>query len=324
MKSQIEPHVYEAAHNTAIVTDRSDLGLLKIRGQTRLDLIHRMSTQGVKNLKSGEGAATVLTTEIGRIIDRLTLYASSDTVYALTGEENADNIARYLMGYVFFNDDFHVENISDDTAIFAVYGPRAAQMLAENLGFPEVEIPLHHWREAEIAGVSAYLHRTEPIAGAGYYVMCTNEARDLIWQQLLDAGFVVADEPAFDFLRIASGLPRYGHELTGDYIPLEADLWSDVSFSKGCYIGQEIIARMESRGQLAKKLLRFALEHPVSDGTEIKADGKRAGTITSVGVGPEGARALGYLKTSILSEQAVLTADGAELQVLYEPEPEAT
>ncbi len=79
MKTQIDPSVYEAAQQTAVLVDRSDLGMLKITGKTRLDLIHRMSTQAVNGLRSGEGRATVLTTDIGRIIDRLILYASSDT-----------------------------------------------------------------------------------------------------------------------------------------------------------------------------------------------------------------------------------------------------
>ena len=84
--AQINPSVYEAAHQSAILVDRSDMGMLKINGDTRLDLIHRMSTQDVKNLQSGEGAATILTTDVGRMIDRLILYVAGDVVYALTGD----------------------------------------------------------------------------------------------------------------------------------------------------------------------------------------------------------------------------------------------
>ena len=157
MNSQIDPQVYQAAQETAVIVDRSNLGMLQFTGQTRLDLIHRMSTQAVNNLQSGEGAATVLTTDIGRIIDRLILYASSDTVYALTSENNSDNIARYLMRFVFFNDDFHVQDLSAETAVFAIYGPQAGTKLAQ-AGFAEVELPLHHWRQTEVVGVTAYLH----------------------------------------------------------------------------------------------------------------------------------------------------------------------
>ena len=92
-----------AAATSAIVVDRSNLGLLQFSGKTRLDLINRMSTQAVNNLTSGQGAATILTTDIARIIDRIILYAARYAVYCLTGENNNQAVARYLMRFVFFN-----------------------------------------------------------------------------------------------------------------------------------------------------------------------------------------------------------------------------
>ena len=305
MKSQISLEQYEAAQETAVLVDRSDLGMLKLTGVTRLDLINRMSTQAVNHLKSGEGAATILTTDIGRIIDRLILYASSDTVYCLTGENNADNIARYLLRFVFFNDDFQVVDLSGETAVYAIYGPKAQAKLLE-AGFPEVDLPLHHWRQVEVAGVTAYLHRTDAVAGDGYFVMCQTADQEALRAHLLAIGLVEIDEAAFDFLRIESGLPRFGREITLDYIPLEANLWDDVSFNKGCYTGQEIIARMESRGRLAKKLLPLQAAEFVDVGAVVKADGKRAGAITSAAMGPQGVVALGYVKTSLLEGELMV------------------
>ncbi len=303
--SRIEPQVYETAHTTAVLTDRSELGVLKFTGKSRLDLIHRMSTQAVLNLQSGEGAATILTTDIGRIIDRLILYAASDAVYALTGENNADFIARYLMRFVFFNDDFQAADVSGETAVFGVYGPQAAAKLAE-AGFPETDLPLHHWRQAAVGGVTATLHRADPIAGDGYFVMCAESDRAVLWQQLLSAGLAVAGSDDYEFLRIESGVKRLGHELSQDYIPLEADLWNDVSFKKGCYIGQEIIARLESRNKLAKKLVKLSPAGPVTAGDAIMAEGKTAGTITSAAAGPHGIVALGFVKTAVLEANTPL------------------
>lgn len=303
--SRIEPQVYETAHTTAVLIDRSELGVLKFTGKSRLDLIHRMSTQAVLNLQSGEGAATILTTDIGRIIDRLLLYAASDAVYALTGENNADFIARYLMRFVFFNDDFQAADVSGETAVFGVYGPQAAAKLAE-AGFHETELPLHHWRQAAVGGVTATLHRADPIAGDGYFVMCAKSDRAVLWQQLLSAGLAVAGADDYEFLRIESGVKRLGHELSQDYIPLEADLWNDVSFKKGCYIGQEIIARLESRNKLAKKLVKLSPAGPVTPGDAIMAEGKTAGTITSAAIGPHGIVALGFVKTAVLEANTPL------------------
>lgn len=315
MSSQITINVYEAAHNDAILVDRSDLGMIKITGETRLDLLHRMSTQNLNGLQSGTGAATVLTTDIARIIDRLILYVASDTVYALTSENNADNIARYLMRFVFFNDDFHMEDISADTAVFAVYGPKAKEKLVA-AGFPDEDLPLHHWRQLTVNGETVYLHRTDPINGDGYFVMCPEKDREAVWQYLVDVGLVVADEAAFEMLRIEAGLPRFAHELSPDYIPLEADLWDDVSFSKGCYIGQEVIARMESRGKMAKKMTRLAAADAIVREGKLTANGKGAGTITSVAAGPNGFVALGFVKTAVLETQTPLLVDEVPVQVV--------
>jgi tRNA-modifying protein YgfZ len=312
-QSQIDPTIYEAARQTAVFVDRSRLGMLKITGESRLDLLDRMSTQQLKQLHSGSGAATILTTEIGRMIDRLILYASSDTVYALTGENHADQLARYLLRFVFFNDDFHLEDLSEQTAVFALYGPRAAAML-QAAGFDEVDLPLHHWRQVEINDRTLYLHRTDPIHEQGYFLMGHSDDKKAMRQRLLDHDFVAADEAAYDYLRIEAGLPRFRHEITLDHIPLEANLWDDVSFNKGCYIGQEIVARLESRGRLAKQLVKLRPAQPVSPGIEIVAGGKTAGTITSAAVGPDGPLALGYVKTAVLQEaDPTLLADDISL-----------
>lgn len=312
--SQIDQIVYQAAHETAVFTDRSQLALFKITGDSRLDILHRISTQAVNHLKSGEGTATILATDIGRIIDRLILYASSDAVYMLAGENHRDPLARYLLRNVFFNDDFHLVDVTTETAVFAVYGPQAQPLLAE-IGFKETNLPLHHWRQADIAKMTLYLHKTDPIAGDGYFIMCSADRKDALWALLQASGITPADEAAFDYIRIESGLPRFGRELSLDYIPLEAGLWDDVSFHKGCYTGQEIIARMESRGKLAKRLVRLQLAAPAAIGAEIQAEGKTVGTITSVGVGPQGL-ALGYVKTAVLDAGKELRV--GETAVVYD------
>ncbi|WP_374689637.1 folate-binding protein YgfZ [Promineifilum sp.] len=323
----ISNEAYRAAHEAAVLADHAGRGMLRLSGKTRLELIHRMSTQAVNGLKGGEGAATVLTTDIGRIIDRILLYATSDAVYVLTGEGHADALARYFLRNVFFNDDFQLEDLSAQTVVFGIYGPRAGEMLAA-AGFPEVMLPLHHWREAQIGGATAYLHRADPIAGDGYLVTANADDREAVWAALVAAGLTPIDDAAYDYLRIEAGRPRFGRELTLDYIPLEAGLWDDVSFHKGCYTGQEIIARMESRGKLAKRLVRLqprpdrsatsgrAETYQVLPGTEIVAGDRPAGTITSAAEGPAGLLALGYVKTTVLDQGAELLAGDVRLSVM--------
>ena len=306
---------YAAAHERAVLADHAARGMLRLTGSTRLDLINRMSTQGVSRLESGEGAATVLTTDIGRIIDRPILYAASDAAYLLTGDGHAGALARYFMRNIFFNDDVQLQDISAETAVFGVYGPQAAELLAA-AGFPEVDIPPHHWRQAEVGGVRVYIHRTDPIAGDGYFVMTGAPDREAVLGMLAAVGLPLVDEAAYDYLRIEAGQPRFGRELTLDYIPLEAGLWDDVSFSKGCYVGQEIIARMESRGKLAKRLVRLRPGAPVDAGVEISAGGRGVGSITSAADGSGGPVALGYVKTGVLAGGEPLSAAGVVLTVV--------
>lgn len=306
---------YDAAHESAVLAAHEERGMLLLTGQTRLELINRMSTQAVTGLKSGEGAATVLTTDIGRIIDRVILYATSDSVYVLTGDGHAAALARYFMRNIFFNDDVRVQDITAETAVFGVYGPRAAEMLAA-AGFAEVDFPLHHWRQSEIGGATAYIHRADPVTDDSYLVTASATDREAVWGALSAAGLVPIDEPSYDYLRIEAGLPRFGRELSLDYIPLETGLWDDVSFSKGCYTGQEIIARMESRGKLAKRLVGLRPGAPVEAGAEITAGGRSVGTITSAADGPAGLLALGYVKTAALSEGAELAVGDIPLAVV--------
>jgi tRNA-modifying protein YgfZ len=263
-----------------------------------------MSTQQVKKLTAGQGAATLLTSEIGRMIDRLILYAHDDEVIALTGEGNTPTIIRYLMRYVFYQDDFRMTDITAETAVLALYGATAPDTL-RHAGVALADLPRHHWQPATLASQPITLHRTDPLEGDGYFVLVGREALAAVQAALVEAGATPIDEARFEHLRIQAGQPRFGREITADYIPLEANLWDDVSFSKGCYIGQEIIARMESRGKIAKQLVRLQAALPLDGavGQEITADGRPAGKLTSAA----GTWGMAYIKTAALRDNTPLT-----------------
>ena len=306
--------IYQSAHESAVFFDQSHLGVLKFTGESRLDLIDRMSTNLVRNLQKGEGTATIFTNEIGRMMERIILYATSDFVYAITSENNGENVARYLMRFVFFNDDFQVQDLSEGTAVYAVYGPKSQELLAE-VGFTDTDMPLHHWRHAEIDGMTAYLHKTDPIAGDGYFITCNMDVNEAI-EAKLRAVMPQGTPDEYDYLRIEAGIGQFRREWKLDYIPLEADLKEDISFHKGCYIGQEIIARMDSRGKLAKRLVALSADNLIDADMPILANDKQVGTITSIADGPAGVLALGYVKTSALDSDAQLTADSCQLTIL--------
>lgn len=286
------------------------LGVVYVTGQTRLDLIDRMSTQKVRALKAGEGAATVLTTDIGRIIDRLLVYAADSEILFLTGENNAANIINYFRRYIFFNDDFHMRDATAETAVLGIYGAAAQSRLAQ-AGLDHLDLSRHHWHPVTVQGVPASIHRTDPINDEGYFLLLPIDSLSQVQQWLTENDITAVDADTFEQLRIANGLPLLGHELTTDYIPLESGLWDDISFNKGCYIGQEIIARMESRGQISKKLVKLQADSAVEQGAEITADGRKAGAITSA----VGNMALGYVKTAVLEADKPLTAGNVSLKI---------
>ena len=294
------------------------MGLLQISGESRLDLINRMSTNQVSLLKAGQGAATVLTTDIGRIIDRLIIYADESTAMAMTGENNGDNIGRYLMRFVFFNDDFSIQPITNNFSAIFVYGADATANLSKLCG-TELELPPHSWIKTSINNVELSLHATDPLDGGGFVLLAPTGSQDEVVSALLAAGSQEISEEAFDGMRIEAMLPRLRHEMTGDYIPLETGLWDDVSFTKGCYTGQEIIARMDSRGKIARKLVQLDIdsqdETPLAVGAPITADGKPAGTITTA----VGNRALGYVKSSVLEREIELDVEGIQVRPNLEP-----
>ena len=327
---------YRAAHESAVVVDHSGLGLIELKGRSRLELIHRMSTQAVKGLAEWQRAATLLTPATGPIIDPVIVYASDDRVLLVTGEGHADALVKYFQRNIFFNDDVQVHSL-EGLLLLGVYGRRAGEMLAE-VGLDSEALPLHHWRGSsmpvirlpaiepgngapqvqEIAASTLFcmIFHTDPIAGDGYYLLIDSSRADELLTLLSLGGFTVIDQAAYEYLRIEAGRPRFGRELTLDYIPLEAGLWDDVSFHKGCYTGQEIIARMESRGKLAKRLVRLRTTVAVAAGSEISAAGRPVGSVTSAADGPAGPVALGYVKTAALDEGTDLTIDGNKVNVV--------
>ena len=286
---------YAAAHAGAVAVWRNQEGRVRGLDRDRLDLLHRMSTNDLNNLPVGEARQTVLTTPIARIVDVVWVLNRGETALMLTGEGRATAVRRWLAGYIFYNDKVKYVDASAELGQFGLYGPQAAQAaeallpgaaaLAENrfLGQDEVIVL-----------------RGRPLAGDGFTVIAPAERAPDLWERVLRAGAVPAGDETYELLRLKAGQPAAGHELTENYIPLEANLWPAVSFNKGCYIGQEIIARMESRGKLARRLVGLRLDAPVDVGGEVQAEGGGvAGTVTSAGVLPDlGPVALAFLKTA--------------------------
>jgi len=298
---------YQAAHNNALALDRSVMGRFELTGRDRLDLLQRMSTNNMAALKQGEGAATILTTALARIIDRLIVYERGETAIALCGVGRIATVRGWLQKHIFYQDQIKTRDVSSEWAHIGLFGTQA-DALADRLAPGVSELPLHHFREVSLTpSAPLIIARSYPIAGGGYTLLTVGAERDALRARLVAEGVTVVqddlDMQVYQGLRIEAGIPEAGAELTEDYIPLEAGLWDAVSFKKGCYIGQEIIARMESRNKLARTLVHVRLSAVAAVGTSIQAGERTVGTLTSVAALPSGeVYALGYVKTDALSE----------------------
>ena len=253
-------------------------GRLILRDRDRLDLPHRMSTNDLKRLQVGEGCSTVLTTATARIIDRVLIYHRGET--ALMIANYPEVVLRWLRQHVFWQDRFQIDDQSAALGQLELHGVGAAA-LAEQAISGASALALHHFLEDSARQL--LVARTFPLMGEGFLIVAPPAQLEQLRRAWLAENQVqAADATIYERLRVAAGLPAAHHELTEDYIPLEAGLWDSVSFTKGCYIGQEIIARMESRNRLAKTLVKLQLSALVPLGAPIRAADETVGVLTSL------------------------------------------
>jgi len=290
--------------------DHHERGRLILQGRDRLALLHRMSTNDVQGLAVGKTALTVLTSPVGRIIDLLRLVHLESGVLVITGEGRGEKIRTYLQRHIFFNDQLTIKDESSTSALLGVYGTGVgAQMSA--LGYPVVD--------AVYQADGLCFIRVEPLRGGGLWVYGPAANIEALRARLLENGAQILSPEDYTRLCLQAGLPTTQTELTEDYIPLEAGLWEAVSFNKGCYTGQEIIARMESRGKLAKVLVRVASSSPNPTPSPLKQGDTPVGTLTRL-LPDEAGGYLGYayLKPSALdNKQSPLTsAEGGQFSVI--------
>lgn len=281
-----------------IAFDRSEAqGRLELADRDRLDLLHRMSTNDINRLQPGQGCSTVLTTALARIIDRVIVYHRGETALLIANQ--AATVRDWLQRHIFWQDRVRLRDVSSELGQLELHGPDAGAILTP-LAADAKHLPLHHF--TPILDGAGLIARAIPLIGGahgeGYLILTPVAALPGVRDMILEGGAKAGDAALYEHLRIEAGLPGPGHELTEEYIPLEAGLWDSVSFSKGCYIGQEIIARMESRNRLAKTLVALRMPSGAVPGARlIDSEGGTIGALTSVAVTADGSyAAIGFVK----------------------------
>lgn len=318
---------YTTAHESVVLMDRSPLGRIELSGADRADFLHRMSTNDMRLVKAGQGVQTVLTTPEAHIVELLTVYPSGETLLCITDPKNRSKVFDWFRRNIFFRDKVKPRDVSMDTAQLTLFGPRSSELLtACGLSEPS-PFATYEARAATMGGMDVLLGRVPDVAGGGFDLICASDSAGLLWDRLMDAGRSMGISPlgtiAFEMLRIEAGVPLYGRELSEQYNPLEAGLNHAISFAKGCYTGQEVIARLDTYQRLKQRLARFALsslpsaEPPIA----LLAESGDVGSLTSLVQLPAGhVLGLGYVRAKAFAEGAVFklgtNSDATEATVI--------
>jgi folate-binding protein YgfZ len=233
----------------------------------------------------------------------------------ITHESVLRNIARFTMA-----GDFHVTEVTGETSLLSVQGKGAMGITQKILGESIAGIPRDGALEIDWQESSVTIIRATHTGEDGFDLIVNTTLANALWDSLTNAGAQPVGHDALETLRIEAGIARYGRDMDETNVVTETNLDDAVSFTKGCYIGQEIIARIKYRGHVAKKLsgLMFEQEEPIEAGAAIKsAEGKDIGRITSVARSPRLRRtiALGYIRYEHLSAGTSVKVVSGETEV---------
>jgi tRNA-modifying protein YgfZ len=243
---------YAAMREGVALVDHQERSLLRLAGKDPVGMLNAVLTNDVP-AQDDHGAYAMLLNPKGRVQTDLRVVKTRSEVLVDTEPEGAAATAEILGRYAPFS-RVKLEGLPD-WKILGLYGPRAAELLERP------DLAEHGTKQVEIEGISVLVVGVAVPVG-GYDLIGPSDALDKIRERLIERGAVPADYAAYETARIAAGIPRFGTDITPDNFPGESKniLERAVSFGKGCYPGQETVARMHYRGSPNKRLYRFELE----------------------------------------------------------------
>ena len=289
----------QAVQTGVAIYNRSHWGRIKVSDNDRLRFLHNQSTNDFERLKPGQGCDTVFVTSTARTIDLASAYINEDAVLLLVSPNRREFLMQWLDKYIFFADKVQLADITDETVTFSLIGPQS-DAIVEKLGASEIigkpygshiAIPTISEDKQNIIAVGSGL------ASLGYTLILSANQKDTIWQQIIEAGALEIGDRDWEMLRILQGRPQPESELTDDYNPLEVGLWQTVSFEKGCYIGQETIARLNTYKGVKQNLWGINLNGAVEPGAVITVGEEKVGKLTSITQNGDNYFGLGYIRT---------------------------
>jgi tRNA-modifying protein YgfZ len=287
----------QTARSGAAIYDSSHWGKILVSDRDRLRFLHNQSTADFEKRQSGEGCDTVFVTSTARTIDLATGLILDDEVLLIVSPNRREYLFNWLDRYIFFADRVKLKDVTDSLASFTLMGAESVGIL-ERLGCPKLtDLPHHSHKLYNIEGIEVRITVGTELGLPGYRLIVDRAKSAALQQALTNLGAITLDEDAWECLRIAQGRPRPDAELTEDYNPLEVGLWDTISFTKGCYIGQETIARLNTYKGVKQYLWGIKLAGSVAVGTPITVDGEKVGVLTSYSEIDGEILGLGYVRS---------------------------
>lgn len=315
---------YQAVRTKAGLIDLSFRVQVRVTGEDRVTFLQGMLSNDIKGLCPGEGCAATFLTEQGRIVADLRVYALDNCFLldldARIKEKTLETLSRFLIA-----DDVELEDLSTTQTTLALQGPLAADVLTAAGVRLSLTQAFQH-AEAILADTSVRIIRASDTGEDGYELLVACERVEAVWQTLLEAGKPLGLCPvgltALNMLRVEAGIPWYGVDMDEGRIVLEVGLEQALSFTKGCYIGQEVVERATARGHVNRKLSGLLVQGnilPIS-GDKLFHDSQEVGWVTSAAVSPRLGHpiALGYIRREYQGQGTQLRIDRSGTPMIAE------
>jgi len=295
---------------------------ISITGGDRVRWLNGMVTNNIRDLAAGHGVYAFLLNPQGHILSDLYAYNRGDSITIDTDRSQVEKLLTTFDHYIIM-DDVEVAETTNKTASIGVVGPRAGTVLqVAGLDVPPLE-PLQ-FVDLQSGSVPLTVVRGDIPGVDCYEIWLAPDHLAQVWSMLAQSGATPVGAGALELLRIAAGVPRYGQDIRERDLPQETEQARALNFNKGCYIGQEIVERIRSRGAVHRKFTGFDVEGPLpSPGTKIPAEGREVGEITSAAALPLAAGerrvALGYVRREIATPGRKFQAGNTTLAIATLP-----
>jgi tRNA-modifying protein YgfZ len=309
---------YAAAREGAGFLALPDRALIAVSGPLRQKFLHNILSNDVQSRAAGQGSRAAVMDVKGHLVAFLRVLVDRDLVLLEVAGGRIDAVESLLVHY---RVAAPVRFQREDADVVALVGPRAAAVLRDaGAALPDLAAESHAL--VEVRGTPVRVARAGDLPAGGLVLYLPPDARDAVLASLTAAGAVPLPPAVIDVLRIEEGRPWFGPDVSEENLLHETTLVAEYhSPTKGCYVGQEVIARLEARGGHVNKLLRgLRLAAPGAAGDRIHAGGKEVGRITTAGVSPEiGAIAMGYVHRSAAEPGTVVEVASAPATVARLP-----